>query len=269
MLDRIDATFRSVDEVEKALGAPVIAAVPDATVLKSRNLLISHPKTGQAESFRTLVTSLSLIGPEENRRSFLVTSAIPAEGKTFNAIHCATAFAQNGFRTVLVDADLRRPQLHCELLDSKSEYLGLSDYLSELASLEQIVAPTSIENLDLIPAGRHCPKPVMLLSNEAFPRLIDCLLRDYDRVIVDSAPVNAVGDTLLIAKYLNGVSLVVQTGKTPRHAVERAVRLLEQSGANIVGTILNRLPRGFGAGYYYYYYGDEYAKGAAYGTARA
>ena len=267
--DSIDATFRSVDEVEKALGAPVIAAVPDATSLKSHNLLISHPKTGQAESFRTLVTSLSLIGPEQDRRSFLTTSAVPAEGKTFNAIHCATAFAQNGFRTVLVDADLRRPQLHCELLDGKSEYLGLSDYLSELATLEQVIAPTLVENLDLIPAGRHCPKPVMLLSNEAFPTLIKRLLSNYDRVIVDSAPVNAVGDTLLIAKHFNGVCLVVQTGKTPRHAVERAARLLEQSGANIVGTILNRLPRGYGAGYYYYYYGDEYAKGAAYGTAAA
>ena len=167
-LDSIDASFRSVDEMEKNLGVPVIAAIPDATSLKTRNLLVSHPKTDQAESFRTLATSLSLIGPEESRRTFVVTSAIPAEGKTFNAIHCATAFAQNGFKTLLLDADLRRPQLHCELLNGKSEYLGLSDYLSELASLEQTVAPTSIENLDLIPAGRHCPKPTMLLSNTAF-----------------------------------------------------------------------------------------------------
>jgi len=109
----------------------------------------------------------------------------------------------------------------------------------------------------------------MLLSSMTFPTLIERLLSDYDRVIVDSAPVNAVSDTLLLAKYFNGVCLVVRTGKTPRHVVERAVRLLEQSGANIVGTVLNRLPRGYGAGYYYYYYGDEYAKGAAYGTAGA
>jgi succinoglycan biosynthesis transport protein ExoP len=268
-LDSIDATFRSVDEIEQSLGVPLIAAVPEAAALKSRNLLVSHPKTGQAESFRTLATSLSLIGPEENRRTFLVTSAVPSEGKTFNAIHCATAFAQNGLKTILVDADLRRPQLHGELLNGKSEYLGLSDYLSELATLEQTIAPTDIDQLDLIPAGRHCPKPMMVLSDPAFPALIERLLSDYDRVIVDSAPVNAVSDTLLLAKYFNGVCLVVRNGKTPRSAVERAVRLLEQSGANIVGTILNRLPRGYGAGYYFYYYGDEYAKGAAYGTAGA
>jgi polysaccharide biosynthesis transport protein len=164
---------------------------------------------------------------------------------------------------------LRRPRLHGELLNDKSEYLGLSDYLSELVTLEQAIAPTHIEKLDLIPAGRYCPKPIMVLSSPAFPALIKRLLNDYDRVIVDSAPINAVSDTLLLAKYFNGVCLVIRNGKTPRPAVERAARLLEQSGANVVGTILNRLPRGHGADYYYYYYGDEYAKGAAYGTAGA
>lgn len=268
-LDSIDTTFRSVDEVEKSLGLPVIAAVPDAASLKSHNLLVSHPKTGQAESFRILAASLSLIGPEENRRTFLFTSAILSEGKTFNTLHCATAFAQNGLKTILVDADLRRPRLHGELLNDKSEYLGLSDYLSELVTLEEAIAPTHIEKLDLIPAGRYCPKPIMVLSSPAFPALIKHLLNDYDRVIVDSAPINAVSDTLLLAKYFNGVCLVIRNGKTPRPAVERAARLLEQSGANVVGTILNRLPRGHGADYYYYYYGDEYAKGAAYGTAGA
>jgi polysaccharide biosynthesis transport protein len=268
-LDSIDATFRSVDEIEKSLGVPVIAAIPDAATLKSNNLLLSHPRTAQAESFRTLATSLSLIGPEENRRTFLFTSAVPSEGKTFNAIHCATAFAQNGLKTILLDADLRRPQLHSELLNGKSEYLGLSDYVSELATLEQVIAPTDIENLNLIPAGRHCPKPTMVLSNSAFPELIERLLRDHDRVIVDSAPVNVVSDSLLIAKHFNGVCLVARTGKTPRHAIERAVRLLEQSGANIVGTVISRMPKVYGAGYYYHYYGDEYTREAAYGTARA
>lgn len=267
-LDSIDASFRSVDEVEERLSLPVIAAIPDAAALKSRNLLVSHPETGQAEAFRTLSTALSLIGPEENRRTFLITSAVPSEGKTFNAVHCATAFAQNGFKTILVDADLRRPQLHSELLDGKSEYLGLSDYLSDLASLEQTISPTEMENLDLIPAGRHCPKPTLVLSDAGFSALIERLLSDYDRVIVDSAPVNAVSDTLLLAKYLNGVCLVVQTGKTPRTAAERAVRLLEQSGANIVGTILNRVRNGYGADYYYYYYGSEHSRAAGYGTAR-
>ena len=268
-LDSIDATFRSVDEAERTLGLAVIAAIPEAPALKSSNVLLSHPKTGQAEAFRTLATSLSLIGPEEGRRTFLLTSAVPSEGKTFCAIHCATAFAQNGFKTILLDADLRRPMLHCELLNRNAEYLGFSDFLSELATLDQIVAPTNIENLYLIPAGRHCPNPTMLLSDSAFSALLDRLLSDYDRVIVDSAPVNAVSDTLLLARHFNAVCLVVRIGKTQRATVERAVRLLEQSGANIVGTILNRLPRGYGADYYYYYYGDEYAKGATYGKTDA
>jgi polysaccharide biosynthesis transport protein len=108
-----------------------------------------------------------------------------------------------------------------------------------------------------------------VFSRPDFPDVIADLLKDFDRVIVDSAPVNAVSDTLLIAKHFHGVCLVVRSGKTPRAAVQRGLRLLEQAGANVVGTVLNRLPKGRGAGYYYYYYGDEYAKGAAYGTARA
>ena len=268
-LDWSDITFRSVDEMEKNLGLPVIAAVPDAASLKSHNVLVSHPKTGQAESFRTLAASLIRIGLQENGRAFLFTSAVSSEGKSFNAVHCATAFAQNGFKTILVDADLRCPQLHSELLNGKSEYLGLSDYLSELITLQQAIAPTRIDNLDLIPAGRYCPKPMMVLSSPTLPALIKLLLNDYDRVIVDSAPVNMVSDTLLMAKYFSGVCLVVRNGKTPRPAAERAVWLLEQSSANIVGTILNRLPRGHGAGYYFYYFGDEYAKRTAHGAAAA
>jgi Mrp family chromosome partitioning ATPase len=110
---------------------------------------------------------------------------------------------------------------------------------------------------------------MMVLSSPTLPALIKLLLNDYDRVIVDSAPVNMVSDTLLMAKYFSGVCLVVRNGKTPRPAAERAVWLLEQSSANIVGTILNRLPRGHGAGYYFYYFGDEYAKRTAHGAAAA
>ena len=268
-LDSIDPSFRSVDEIESALKVPVIAAIQDAGATKIHNLLVSDPKSAEAESFRTLYTSLSLMGPEGNRRTFLITSATPAEGKTFTALHCATAFAQNGLKTVLIDADLRRPTLHREILDGKSEYLGLSDYLSDLATIDQTIAPTSIENLHFIPAGRHCPNPSLVFSRPDFPDVIAGLLKDFDRVIVDSAPVNAVSDTLLIAKHFHGVCLVVRSGKTPRAAVQRGLRLLEQAGANVVGTVLNRLPKGRGAGYYYYYYGDEYAKSATYGTARA
>jgi Mrp family chromosome partitioning ATPase len=150
-LDSIDPSFRSVDEVESALKVPVITAIQDAGATKIHNLLVSDPKGAEAESFRTMYTSLSLMGPEGNRRTFLITSATPAEGKTFTALHCATAFAHNGLKTVLIDADLRRPGLHHEILDGKSEYLGLSDYLSDLATIDQAIAPTSIENLHFIP----------------------------------------------------------------------------------------------------------------------
>ena len=136
------------------------------------------------------------------------------------------------------------------------------------AALPDVVVPTRIDNLFFLPAGSRAPNPAELLSMADLESLVQELSVRYDRVVFDSAPINAVSDTLVLAPHVDQTILVVRSGKTPRRAVLRAVSLLRKAGAKMAGFVLNRLPTGRSAGYYYYYYGDKYEKDSAYGGAR-
>ena len=279
LIDSLDSSLRSVDEAESTLHLPALVGIPNHKPVKVKKsnrtgtqrdkypiASIEDPASTLAEAYRTLRVSLSMLGPEAERRVILFVSAIPEEGKTYTSLNTAVSLAQQGLKTILIDADLRRPSLHKALLDSKELPPGLTDLFSGNAGLDQIILPTHIPNLSLIPAGSRAPNPAELLASANLPSLIEDLLKTHDRVIIDTAPVNAVSDTLVIAPHAHKTILVIQAGKTPRKAVLRAIHLLRKSGAKIAGFALNRLPTGRMAAYYYYYYGDKYEKDSVYGT---
>ncbi len=230
-------------------------------------IFVEDPASLQAEAIRTLRTSLSLLGKQVERKTYLFASAIPQEGKSFTSLNFAHSLAQQGLKTVIIDGDLRKPKLKEDLLPGSGEVAGLTDYLSGNSPLEDVIVKTSQENLFLVPAGHRAPNPAELLTEEAIQNLLAKLLEKYDRVVVDSAPVNAVSDALAIAACFQMTCLIVRAGKTPKKASLRAIKLLKKSGANLVGLVFNRLPiGGSSAGYYYYYYGDEYLKDSVYGA---
>ena len=275
LLDRLDSSIRTVDDAERELGFPVLAAVPEADISKipqGGTCMTEDGGSAPAEAFRTLRASLSLLGEEDQRRLMLVTSAIPSEGKTFTSINLAAAFATQGLRTLLIDADLRRPALSATLItrDVRKEesFRGLTDVLSNLCTLEEAIRPTSVEHLSLLPSGRRAPNPAELLSQASVGKLFQKFIATYDRVIVDSAPVNAVSDSLGLAPQTHAVVLVLRFGKTPRRAIQRALTLLKKSGARMAGLVMNRMPTNRGAAYYYYYYGDPYIADSVYGAAK-
>jgi len=270
--DLLDSSIRSVDEAEESLGLSALAAIPEERT-KSPFVFVDTPSSQQAEAFRTLRVALSLLGETENRRILLFTSAVPAEGKSFASANIAMALAQQGLRTLLVDADLRRPRLSSMFSEksmaesTKEKAIGLTNCLSELNPWDECVQATGVTNLSLLPAGHRAPNPAELLGSKKFHDLIEEVSAAYDRVVIDTAPVNAVSDTLLLVRHVHAVCLVIRAHKTPAKAVQRAVHLLRKSGARMAGFILNRLPSGLGAGYYYYYYGDEYTKDSVYGQS--
>jgi capsular exopolysaccharide synthesis family protein len=227
---------------------------------------IEDPASSLAEAYRTLRVSLSMLGPEEERRVLLFVSAVPEEGKTYSSLNTAVVLAQQGHRTLLVDADLRRPSLHKALQAGVQMPIGLTDFFSGNSKLQEVIQQTDIENLFLLPAGRRAPNPAELLSSSDLGKLIEQLLKKFDRIVIDSAPVNAVSDTLVLAPHAHKTILVIRAGKTHRKAIERGLLLLRKSGAKLAGFVLNRLPTGRAASYYYYYYGDKYEKDSAYGT---
>ncbi|HEY5704437.1 MAG TPA: polysaccharide biosynthesis tyrosine autokinase [Terrimicrobiaceae bacterium] len=233
-------------------------------------ILVKEPGSEQGEAFRTLRASISLLGKKSPFRSFLFTSAIPSEGKTFTALNFASSLAQQRFNTVLVDADMREPRLQNDLLEEAGDVPGLTDLLSGQVELDDALSPTKHDHLVLLPAGSRAPDPAKLLDNEDFCRILEQLLRNHDRVVIDSPPINAVSDTLLIAAYVHATFLVIRAGKTPKRAIRRALQQLEQAGANVPGFIFNRLPLGGGsAAYYYYHYGDRYARNGAHKESEA
>jgi polysaccharide biosynthesis transport protein len=252
-----DTSFKTVEDAEQYLRLPVLTVVLRLReVRKSRRPLL---KTDDAyspanEAFRTLRTSLAMLGREDQCRTFLFTSALPQEGKTFSSINFAASLAQQGLRTLLIDADLRRPCIAGYLASGPARELpGVSDYLLGRKSLPELVRPKEgLEHFFWMAAGFPPANPADLLAQGEFRNLIADALKEFDRVVIDSAPINVVSDTLLIANYIHTTVLVVHGRKTPRKAVLRCLQLLHKAGARVDGVVLNLLPRRRSRGYNYY-----------------
>ena len=194
---------------------------------------------------------------------------MPAEGKTFCSINCAASLAQLGLKTLLIDADLRSPSIENDLLGEDSDHLGITDYLTGQHTLQEIVRPTKVENLYFISGGTTAARPAEVLAKDGLDALIKEALQYYDRVVLDSAPINAVSDTLLMLKSVQTVCLVVRVAHTSSRYVQRCTQLLLSAKAPLSGVVLNRTPRrrGFGYGAYYdYQYHGKYGKEGVYGT---
>ena len=229
--------------------------------------LVEDPAAQISEAYRTLRASIDMLLPTQDYQFLLFTSAVPEEGKSFTSMNCAIAFAQQGFKTLLIDGDLRRPTFHKTLLNGEDR-AGLTDYLAESSSLEDVICMTAIPGLFLLTSGQKVNNPSELLSRSDLPGLITKLKGRFDRIIIDSAPVNAVSDTLYLTSAAQKVILVMRAEKTPLAAIRRAIKLVRGTGATIAGTVLNKMSRGISSGYYYYYYGDKYQKESVYGTGR-
>jgi capsular exopolysaccharide synthesis family protein len=263
-----DTSVRSIDQAETALDLPSFAAVPEIedkkllTAAESPLVLIDDPASRQAEAFRCLRTGLSLL-PEGSPKVVLFTSSIPGEGKSFCSANYATSLAQQNLRTLIIDADLRKPGL------GKSFHVaqgvsGLSDLLSGKVAFEEACHPTKVSGVTFMPAGNRNASPLELLGDERFAEVLRTAREKYDRIVLDSAPINAVSDTLLIVKHADATVFVIRARKTPTRTMLRAIQLLEGADETPAGFILNRLPSRL-ADYYYYDAGD-YSSAGVYGT---
>jgi capsular exopolysaccharide synthesis family protein len=256
-LGALDTSLGTVDVAEQYLRQRVLGTIPRIRGVKKSGRPLMQMEDGLsygAEAFRTLRTSLALLGRQRDRRAFLFTSAVPREGKTFTSLNFAASLARQGLRTLLIDADLRRPSIANYLTaNSGQEFDGVTDYLLGRKTLAEIVRKEAKpEHFYWIPGGHITTNPSELLAQGKFGDLVHEALREFDRIVIDSAPIHAVSDTLLIADETQITVLVVHGGSTPRKSVARCVQLLQNAGASIGGVVLNLLPRRRGRGYDYY-----------------
>jgi capsular exopolysaccharide synthesis family protein len=231
---------------------------------KRIELVAQHlPKSQMSEAFRALRTSLLLSQPDRPPQVILVTSALPREGKTTAAANLAVTLAQLGDKTVLVDADLRKPGVGRLLNLGTGKYAGLSSYLAGVSSLDLVTVPhAAIPNLAAIPTGPLPPNPADLLSSHRLTDAITELRRKYKFVVIDSPPIMAATDAVILSVQTDGVLLVVRSGETPKEAFARTRDLLTSVKCHILGVVLNAVDSSSPDYYYSYrYYPYSYGYG--------
>ena len=257
----IDGTIRTVSQAEGTLALPVIAAIPILTEIDGKSILptFSDPQSFVAESFRGLRASLLLHDRENPLKTILVVSAVPGEGKSFCAANLAVAFAQAGLKTLLIDADLRLPTLHTyfNVPENKGNG-GFANVLSGKQQLASAAITSPIPTLDLLLTINPADSPAEMLSSNRLPLLLDEVAAKYDRVVLDSAPLNAVSDTMLIMPKADAVLLVLRASSTPASESKSALQKIYSSKMKPLGLILNYLaPHTLKSYAYGYSYGQK------------
>lgn len=236
-------------------------------------LVVKEDRSGMvAEAFRSLRATVAMNPRVETQRTFLLTSAFPSEGKSFSNSNFAIMLAQQGLKTLLIDADLRKPVISRMFLGMQRKP-GLSEVLLGTVKLQDAVCSSGVEGLSLLTAGGRSNNPSELLAGQPFRDLLAEALKHYDRVVIDSAPVLAVSDTLLIAPSVDVICLVVRACVTPAKVVKRALKALDEIHLKPAGIVFNCVPMGSNAYGSYYYsgkygmkYGETYGSKGVYGN---
>ena len=263
LFEALDQTLKSAADLESFLKLLCLAPVPIHEMEKE------HPDASpqfvtegsrhslMAESFRSLRTGIIYSNPDRAKKTFLVTSATPSEGKTTVAVNLAIVFAQSDEKVLLVDTDLRKPSLHSLFKVDRAN--GVIDLLAfDRSDIHPMIHKTSVKGLDLLTCGEVPPNPSELLGSHKMDALIKKLSSMYDRVIFDTPPILAATDAIVLSTKVDSVILVVKASATHRHAAQRCVQALKAVNAHIVGAVLNMIDVDQrGPYYYYYHYGEN------------
>jgi capsular exopolysaccharide synthesis family protein len=280
-LNYLDNTVKSPEEVEKLLRMPALGFIPAVGAkashsyyqhyysdrkkqqaeekIKSVELVnLKDPESTFAEHYRNIRTSLLLSTPDHPPKVFVVTSALPQEGKTVTAINLAVAFTQLGKKVLVLDCDLRRPRLH-KIFRIKNT-AGLTSFLVGRSRIEDIIQRYPGEpNLHVIPSGPIPPNPVELLISKAMTDMMAGLRQHYDFIFIDAPPLMGIQDAILLGEHADGLLLVAWGGKTARKTIEKAKAEIEKFNIKLFGLILNNVNlRRFSYAYssYHYKYGE-------------
>ena len=284
MYEFLDSTIKSIDEIERR-GLPILAIIPaigrvqdnrkkkkkgykfnlkvsSSEKIERRLLTHEDPKSPISEAYRSLRTSLMYDNDEENCKIMLVSSSGPGEGKTTTVANLAITYANMGKKTLLVDADLRKPVIH-KMFKSDSEK-GFTNFLtSNEKDIKNLYYSTDVKNLSIIKSGAVPPNPSELLSSKAMNDFIDQVKNTFDVVLFDTPPMIAVTDAFILDKFVDKKLLVIRASVTQKGALERTLVNMENMSTSLDGVVFNGVDESntYGGGYYYnyyqYYYGNE------------
>ena len=247
-VEYLDVSIKTVDEVEKYLGLPVLAVIPQ----QSRPLTEAGQSSGQGEAYRALRTSLALLAREGKQKIFTVISGGVGEGKSTTLFNLAYVCAEQGSKVLIIDSDLRRPVQH--KMVGLANRTGMVNVLTDELKIEDVVQETGVPNLWMMTSGRLRRGSLGIMNNARLRTMLDALKDRYDYVLMDSPPILGVTDAAILASEADGVLLVVQYRKYPKIISLRAKRMIENAGGHLMGAVLNNINIMRDDYYYYYHY---------------
>ena len=264
LIENLDLRIRNHGDIEALSEASVLGGIGfDEEATENPLIVHTQPKSTRAEAFRQLRTNIQFIEAVEGRKSIIVSSSVPSEGKSTTIANLAIAMADTGAKVLLIDCDLRKPKQHKYL--GVEGAVGLTNHLIGQAKLEDVVQPWGKGNLSILPAGQVPPNPSELLGSDRMKKLILDAEKKYDLVLIDTAPLLPVTDAAILSKMTGGVVIVVSVGKTTRPQLQGALSHIETVGGKVVGFVMNKIPTKGADAYGYYSYGYKY--GYKYGYA--
>ena len=267
----LDNTIKLPEDIKRYLHIPYLGPVPAIAMDSGGNphdeekpefVTMHSPKSTSSEAYRRIRTSILFSSAENQPQVIIVSSAAPGEGKTITTTNLAITMAQSGSRVIILDCDMRRPKVH--KIFGISREIGLSNILVGGCKVEEAIVHTQIPNLDVIPCGPIPPNPSEILGSERMANLLDRLRENRTQIIIDSPPITAVTDAVVLAKIADGLVMVISAGETPREIIQNGLRQLQSVNAHVLGAVLNGVEMGrdstYYYQYYYYYYGEEREK---------
>ncbi len=259
----LDNTIKAPDDIKRYLDVPYLGPVPaidmngDTDSLKKSELItFRDPKSSASEAYRDIRTSILFSSVESEPQVMLITSAGPQEGKTITASNLAVTMAQSGSKVVLVECDLRRPRI--DKVFDKQHDTGLTNILVGNKDVEETIFKTEVENLFIIPSGPVPPNPSEILGSKRMTELIQTLKKNFTRIIIDSPPVAAVTDAVVLAKQVDGVIMIVRVNDKSKDMIINSLEKLRSVSADIFGIVLNGVDISRHSYYYYQYSGSYY-----------
>jgi succinoglycan biosynthesis transport protein ExoP len=247
----LDDTVRDPEELARQLGLPILGVIPYHDNKDETPITQAQPRSPVSEAFRALRTNVEYAKAGRNLHRLIITSPLPGDGKSTVIINLAIVMAQRGLRTVLVDCDMRRPNLHAIL--GMKNHNGLSNlFLQPVLHLESYVQPTLLKDLSLLSSGPLPPNPAELLASTRMADILEHLSQQNDMILVDTPPSLVVTDAAVLSPLVDGILIVISAGKTKTNAVKRIVAGLRQVEAKPIGIVINNV-RFTRSGYSYYY----------------
>jgi len=255
----IDDRVKSSFDIESVIGLPIVGIIPELKSLspvEKAQVAFSQADRSVSEAFLTLHSSLRLKDESKNAKCILTTSTIPGEGKSFLSTNLALTFAAHGERTIIIDCDLRKPNVHKSF--QLENIKGLIDVVAGEISLDEAIVRNVHSNLDVLPAGGRAKNPTQILNSKNFDSLLTELRKRYDRVFVDTPPLAAVSDALVILPLMDGSLFTIFFNKVRRKSAQFCAKRLLEANVPCFGAVLNGLNLAISGYYYAQYYDRSY-----------